>query len=143
MHQSRKILQERLLNHPKIEVIWNHEVTAFLGDSEAAMPSLNAIRLQNRPDGKQQELAVDGCLWRLATVQRPSFLPIAARNGRRLSGHRSGSHRNQHSGVFAAGDVSDPIYRQAVTAAGMGRRLRLKPSASGASIALLAQIVQL
>lgn len=119
--RAEKILQERLLNHPKIEVIWNHEVTAFLGDTEAAMPSLNAIRLQNRLNGRQQELAVDGCF---VAIGHSPATELFSDSGLEIDGGylvtAPDSTATNIPGVFAAGDVSDPIYRQAVTAAGMG-----------------------
>ena len=70
------------------------------------------------PDDKQQELAVDGCGdWPQSSDKLFTDSGLEM-DGGYLVTHRI--HRNQHSGVFAAGDVSDPIYRQAVTAAGMG-----------------------
>ena len=85
------------------------------------MPSLNAIRLQNRLDGRQQELAVDGCF---VAIGHSPATELFTDSGLEMDGGylvtAPDSTATNIPGVFAAGDVSDPIYRQAVTAAGMG-----------------------
>jgi thioredoxin reductase (NADPH) len=117
--KSEKILQNRLFAHPKIKVIWDSELVDVLG-TEAPL-SVNSARLRNVKTGATQDLAVDGIF--IAIGHKPATelftdqLPF--KNGGYLT-TASWSTATTIPGVFAAGDVTDDVYRQAVTAAGMG-----------------------
>ena len=117
--KAEKILQHRLHNHPKIKVIWNSALDDVLGTHEPK--GVHTARLVNVKTGAKQDLAVDGIFVAIghkpATELFEGQLPF--KNGGYLI-TEPWSTRTSISGVFAAGDVTDDIYRQAVTAAGMG-----------------------
>ncbi|MCB2084126.1 MAG: thioredoxin-disulfide reductase [Sphingomonadaceae bacterium] len=117
--RAEKILQERLLKHPNIKVLWNKSVASFEGDAMGA--GLTHLALIDTVTGEASTLEVGGAF--VAIGHAPSTelfkdkLPME--NGGYLV-TEPGSPRTEIPGVFAAGDVTDHVYRQAVTAAGMG-----------------------
>ena len=114
--RGEKVMQDRALNHPKISVRWNSEVDEFLGGPMG----LEKIRLKH-PDGTTSELVVTGAF--IAIGHKPNTDIFADWLSRDETGYLvlpKGSVTTTIPGVFAAGDVADSIYRQAVTAAGMG-----------------------
>ncbi len=117
--RAERIAQERLFKHPKVSVIWNHAVDEFLGDEEP--PSLTKVRLKDTQTGALQEVPTDGAF--IAIGHSPNTELFEGKLDLDVDKYivtRPGStHTNIH-GVFAAGDVQDKIYRQAVTAAGTG-----------------------
>ena len=116
--RAEKILQERLLNHPKISVIWNKAVESFEAGPTGALEHLN---LRDTVTGEDSTLEVDGAFVAIghapATELFKGKLPMDE-GGYLLT--EAGSPKTEVPGVFAAGDVTDHVYRQAVTAAGMG-----------------------
>lgn len=117
--RAEKILQQRLFSHPKISVIWNHRVDEILGGGTPAV--VNALRLADVASGATQTLAVDGVF--IAIGHSPTTALFAGQITLDADGYirtEPGSTRTNIPGVFAAGDVQDKIYRQAVTAAGSG-----------------------
>ncbi len=117
--RSEKILQHRLLNHEKIEVRWNTVLDDVLGTSEPR--GVTAARLKNVNTGDIEDLAVDGVF--IAIGHAPATELFAGQMEMKRGGYlvtTPGSTATSLPGVFAAGDVTDDIYRQAVTAAGMG-----------------------
>src|SRR3974390_861384 len=117
--RAEKILQDRLFKHPKIEVIWDSMLDDVLG-SESPM-KVNQVRLKNLKTGAVSERAVDGVF--IAIGHSPSSELFAAQLQMKPSGYIiTAGHSTATSvpGVFAAGDVTDDIYRQAVTASGQG-----------------------
>jgi thioredoxin reductase (NADPH) len=117
--RAERILQQRLFKHPKIEVRWNTEVVEVGG---APMPpSVNSVRLRNRLTGETYDQAIDGVF--VAIGHAPATSIFAGKLDMKPGGYlqvKPGSTETNIPGVFAAGDVTDDIYRQAVTAAGMG-----------------------
>jgi thioredoxin reductase (NADPH) len=117
--KAEKILQNRLHNHPKIKVIWDSELADVLGTHEPK--GVHTARIRNVKTGATSDLSVDGIFVAIghkpATELFEGQLPF--KNGGYLI-TESWSTQTSIPGVFAAGDVSDDIYRQAVTAAGMG-----------------------
>ena len=117
--KAEKILQNRLHNHPKIKVIWDSELADVLGTHEPK--GVHTARLRNVKTGATTDVSVDGIFVAIghkpATELFEGQLPF--KNGGYLI-TESWSTQTAVPGVFAAGDVSDDIYRQAVTAAGMG-----------------------
>ena len=117
--KAEKILQNRLFAHPKIKVIWDTALEDVIGTSEPR--SVTTARLKNVKTAETNDMAVDGIF--IAIGHKPATelfegqLPF--KNGGYLQ-TASWSTATVIPGVFAAGDVSDDIYRQAVTAAGMG-----------------------
>jgi thioredoxin reductase (NADPH) len=117
--RAERILQERLFKNPKIEVRWNTEV-AEIGGSPMP-PSVNAITLRDLSTGRTYEQPIDGVFVAIGHVPATSI--FAGKLDMKAGGYlqvKPGTCETNIPGVFAAGDVTDDIYRQAVTAAGMG-----------------------
>jgi thioredoxin reductase (NADPH) len=116
--RAEKILQDRLFAHPSITVLWNKSVEEFVGGGDPE--GLVALRLKDTVTGEASDLTVDGAFVAIghspATELFVDKLPMD--EGYLLV--EKGTSRTSIAGVFAAGDVTDKIYRQAVTAAGMG-----------------------
>ena len=117
--RAEKIGQDRLFKNPKIEVIWNAGVDEVLGGGEPA--GVTGLRLRDTLSGKTQELKVDGLFIAIghtpATELFKGILPMDS-EGYLMS--KPDSTATSIPGVFAAGDVKDKVFRQAITAAGMG-----------------------
>ncbi|KKB10133.1 thioredoxin-disulfide reductase [Devosia chinhatensis] len=117
--RAERILQDRLFKNPKIEVRWNTEVVEVGG---APMPpSVNTVTLRNRLSGETYEQPIDGVF--VAIGHAPATSIFAGKLDMKAGGYlqvKPGTTETNIPGVFAAGDVTDDIYRQAVTAAGMG-----------------------
>ncbi|WP_417672347.1 thioredoxin-disulfide reductase [Roseibium sp.] len=117
--RAERILQERLFNNPKIEVIWDHALDEILG---GGMPkAVTGARLKNAKTGETQEISADGIF--IAIGHAPSVDLFRGQLELKAGDYlvtAPDSTRTSIPGVFAAGDVTDDIYRQAVTAAGMG-----------------------
>ena len=116
--RAEKILQDRLFKHPKIEVVWDSVLQEVLG-TESPL-KVNRVRLKNLKSGALSERKVDGVF--IAIGHTPASELFAGEVQMKPSGYVITNHSTETSvpGVFAAGDVSDDIYRQAVTAAGQG-----------------------
>ena len=117
--KAERILQERLFNHPKIKVKWDTALEEVLGTSDPK--GVTSVRLKNVKSGATEVMDVDGVFIAIghtpATELFVGQLPF--KNGGYLI-TKPWSTQTDIPGVFAAGDVTDDIYRQAVTAAGMG-----------------------
>jgi len=114
--RAEKILQDRLKQNSKIEFIWNSEVTNFNGNDD-----LESIDLMNKQDNKISNLKIDGVF--IAIGHDPATQLFKGQLKMDEGGYiitDPDSTKTSIKGVFAAGDVKDKIYRQAVTAAGMG-----------------------
>lgn len=117
--RAERILQDRLFAHPKVEVIWDHAIDEICG--AAAPPSVTHVRLNNVKTGAPRELKVDGVF--VAIGHKPAtelFVGQLAMTPSGYIGVTPGRTTTNLPGVFAAGDVADEVYRQAVTAAGLG-----------------------
>jgi thioredoxin reductase (NADPH) len=117
--RAEKILQERLSKNPKIEVIWDTVVEEIVGTTEPK--SVTGIKLRNLKTGKSTERAADGIF--IAIGHAPATALFKGQLEMTPSGYlitAPDSTATSVPGVFAAGDVKDEVFRQAVTAAGMG-----------------------
>jgi thioredoxin reductase (NADPH) len=117
--RAEKILQDRLFAHPKVEVVWNHAVEEVLGDAQPT--SVTGLRLVNVRTGETHERSADGVF--IAIGHAPSSDLFEGQLDMKPGGYlrvRPESTATGIEGVYAAGDVTDDVYRQAVTAAGMG-----------------------
>jgi thioredoxin reductase (NADPH) len=117
--RAEKILQDRLFKHPKISVMWDHVVDDIGGTGNP--PKVTQIRLKNVKTGAITERTVDGVFVAIGHV--PATQLVAGQVAMKPSGYiLTAPHSTATSvpGLFAAGDVTDDIYRQAVTAAGQG-----------------------
>ena len=117
--RAEKILQERLFSNPKVEVIWDHEVDEIIGTE--APRGVEAVRLRHTDTGVTREITVKGVF--VAIGHAPASELVAGQLETHQGGYvkvAPGSTQTSVPGVFAAGDLTDHIYRQAVTSAGMG-----------------------
>ena len=117
--RAEKIMQNRLFANPKITVLWNHEVTEVLG-TEAPL-GVTAVRARNVETGAEHDIPCAGFF--VAIGHAPASELVKDQLPLHSGGYvqvEAGSTRTAIPGVFAAGDLTDHIYRQAVTSAGMG-----------------------
>jgi thioredoxin reductase (NADPH) len=114
--KASKIMVERALNNPKIEVVYNSEVAELHGEGK-----LTGVTLRNTVDGNTSNLDLDGLFIAIGNDPRvwlvENQVELTAEKFIKVDGRSS---RTNLPGVFAAGDVIDPTYRQAITAAGSG-----------------------
>ena len=117
--RAEKILQERLLRHEKIEVLWDHVLDLVLGDEQP--PGVTGARVRNVKTDALTDLAVDGVFIAIGHVpQTELFTGKLPMDGEGYLVTAPDSTATEVPGVFAAGDVQDKVYRQAVTAAATG-----------------------
>jgi thioredoxin reductase (NADPH) len=117
--RADKILQERLFQHPKVATIWHHVVDEVLGAADPK--SVTGVRLRDVRDGSERVVPCEGVF--VAIGHTPASQLVEGQLETHSGGYvvtRSGSTATSVPGVFAAGDIADPVYRQAVTSAGMG-----------------------
>lgn len=115
--RASKIMADRTLNNPKIQVIWDTEVVEVLGDDK----SMTGVVLKNLKTGATQEMQLQGLF--LAIGHKPNtdlFREYLELNETGYIKTKPGTSYTNIEGVFAAGDVQDHVYRQAITAAGTG-----------------------
>lgn len=118
--RSEKILQERLFANPKIEVMWDSAVDEITGE-EKIPPSVTGLNIKNTKTGDISTLDIHGVF--IAIGHAPAVSLFEGKLKMRDNGYlwsAPDSTATDIPGIFAAGDVTDDIYRQAVTAAGMG-----------------------
>ncbi|MFM9848517.1 MAG: thioredoxin-disulfide reductase [Hyphomicrobiaceae bacterium] len=117
--RAEKILQQRLFQNPKIEVVWNATLDEVTGSADPK--SVTGVKLRDTVTGKVSERKVDGVF--IAIGHAPATELFKGQLEMKSSGYlitKPDSTATSIPGVFAAGDVKDDIFRQAVTAAGMG-----------------------
>ena len=117
--RAEKILQDRLFKNPKISVIWDSAVSEIVGSEDPV--KVTGVALKNVRTGETQTLAADGVF--IAIGHAPAAELVSSQIKMKSSGYiltAPYSTATSIPGVFAAGDVTDDVYRQAVTAAGMG-----------------------
>ncbi len=117
--RAEKILQERLFAHPKIEVIWDSAIDEVLGGTDPM--GVTGVRLKTVGTGALREVPADGVF--IAIGHAPASQLFKDQLEMDASGYlqvKAGTTATAVEGVYAAGDVTDDVYRQAVTAAGMG-----------------------
>lgn len=118
--KAEKILQDRLFKNEKIEVIWNHTLNEVLGNENPK--SVTGARLKNSQTGEIKEMKIDGIF--IAIGHKPNS-DLFKNTGLEIDEEgyiitKPNSTATNIKGVYAAGDIQDKIYRQAVTAAGTG-----------------------
>ena len=117
--RASKIMQERVADNPKIEVLFEHNAEGLFGEN--GVEGVHLVKRLGEPDEQHYDLAIDGFF--LAIGHKPNsdiFKPWVKTNETGYIITEGDSPRTGIPGVFAAGDVADPHYRQAITAAGSG-----------------------
>ena len=139
--RAERILQERLFTNPKIKVIWNSVLEEVLGTDNPK--GVSAVRLRNLQSGVATEQETDGVFIAIGHV--PATDLFKGKLEMSASGYlltNPDSTRTSIPGVFAAGDVKDEIFRQAVTAAGMGCMAALEAERYLAKVEALANAAE-
>lgn len=114
--RASAIMADRVKKHPKVEILWNSVILKVMGDT-----IVEKVQIQNTTDHQIQEMEAGGVFFAIGHQPNTGFLNGQIEtNGVGYIKVQAGSMRTSVEGVFAAGDVQDPIYRQAVTAAGTG-----------------------
>lgn len=114
--RASQIMQKRVMNNPKIEILWNTETDEILGEEE-----VSGVRILNNKTGEKSELAISGFF--VAIGHQPNteiFTDFVHMDASGYIKTIPGSSKTNIEGVFACGDAQDHVYRQAVTAAGTG-----------------------
>ncbi|GIX12727.1 MAG: thioredoxin-disulfide reductase [Paracoccaceae bacterium] len=117
--RAERILQERLFRNPKITVVWNHVVEEVLGEQDP--PGVTGVRVADVATGETRVIPCAGLF--VAIGHAPASELVQGQLEMHHGGYvkvEPGSTRTSVPGVFAAGDLTDHVYRQAVTSAGMG-----------------------
>ncbi|MCE3258034.1 MAG: thioredoxin reductase, partial [Nitrobacter vulgaris] len=117
--RAERILQDRAFKHPKIKVIWNSAIDEICGGEDP--PKVTHVRLRDVKTGALTEIAADGVF--IAIGHAPATELVTGKVRLKPSGYvevAPNSTATSVPGLFAAGDVADEVYRQAVTAAGLG-----------------------
>ncbi|HZB36994.1 MAG TPA: thioredoxin-disulfide reductase [Beijerinckiaceae bacterium] len=117
--RAERILQDRLFKHPKVSVVWDSALDEIFGSE--GPPSVTHLRLRNLKTNAVSELRADGVF--IAIGHKPATELFAGQLDMKPGGYlltKPDSTETNIPGVFAAGDVTDDVYRQAVTAAGLG-----------------------
>ena len=117
--RASQIMQNRVMNHPKIQVLFEHNTVGLFGEN--GVEGIHLVKRKGEPDEEFYDLAIDGFF--LAIGHKPNsdvFKPWIETDEVGYIITEGASPRTRVPGVFAAGDVADPHYRQAITAAGSG-----------------------
>lgn len=117
--RAEKIMQDRLFKHPKVEVLWNHSVEEILGDETPL--GVTAVRAKHVETGDITDIPCAGFFVAIGHAPASELVKdqLELHNGGYVK-VTPGSTHTSIPGVFAAGDLTDHVYRQAVTSAGMG-----------------------
>ena len=117
--RASQIMQERVLNHPKIEVLFKHNTIGLFGDN--GVEGAHLVKNLGEPDEEKIDISIEGFF--LAIGHKPNsdiFKPYLETDEQGYIKTIPGTPKTNISGVFAAGDVADPCYKQAITAAASG-----------------------
>jgi thioredoxin reductase (NADPH) len=117
--RAEKILQRRLFDHPNIQIMWDHQLAEVLGEDDPL--NVTGVTLKNTKTGEETTIPIDGVF--IAIGHSPQTELFKGQLDLKQGGYiltKPGSTTTSVDGVFAAGDVADDVYRQAVTAAGLG-----------------------
>ncbi|MDD4713847.1 MAG: thioredoxin-disulfide reductase [Bacteroidales bacterium] len=123
--RASKIMQERVMSTPNITVLFEHETTGLFGEN--GVEGAHLVKRRGKPDEEQVDIVIDGFF--LAIGHQPNsgvFAPYLDLDETGYILTVPGTPRTKIPGVFAAGDVADPHYRQAITAAGSGCKAALE-----------------
>ena len=123
--RASKIMQERVMNTPNITILFEHETLGLFGEN--GVEGAHLVRRRGQSDEQQVDIAIDGFF--LAIGHQPHsqvFKPYVDTDENGYIVTQGATPRTNVPGVFAAGDVADPLYRQAVTAAASGCKAALE-----------------
>jgi len=116
--RGSKIMQQRAIDHEKIDIAWNSVIEEYVGDENG---NLLGLKLKDTQNGEIRDLPVTGCFIAIGHTPNTQFLEGCLKtddNGYLIT--KDNVTATEIEGVFAAGDVQDHVYRQAITSAGTG-----------------------
>ena len=119
--RASKAMQKKVFDTPNIEMVWNHVPLEVVGEQDGFAKKVTGVKVQDVKSGEQKTLNVDGFF--VAIGHKPNTDIFAGQLEMDKQGYiktAPDSTKTSVEGVFAAGDVQDHVYRQAVTAAGTG-----------------------
>jgi thioredoxin reductase (NADPH) len=119
--RASKAMQHRVMNNPKIEILWNHNTKEIVGEKMGFNKAVNGAILLNNKTNEEKRIDISGFF--VAIGHKPNSSLFTGQVDLDDAGYIKtipGSTRTNIPGVFAAGDIQDTIYRQAITAAGSG-----------------------
>jgi thioredoxin reductase (NADPH) len=116
--RASQVMQDRAKNHPKIEIVWNSVVDEVLGDGQ----KVTGVRLKSTTDESTREMEVGGMFVAIGHTPNTAFLQgkLQMNEAGYIRWTESFRTKTSVEGVYAAGDVADDYYRQAITSAGTG-----------------------
>ena len=117
--RASKVMQERVLSNPNIEVLFEHNTVGLFGEN--GVEGAHLVKRKGEPDEEKVDIQIDGFF--LAIGHKPNSEVFSEWLDTDEVGYLKkidGTPRTKVPGVFVAGDVADPVYRQAITAAGSG-----------------------
>ncbi|MBK1790953.1 thioredoxin-disulfide reductase [Persicirhabdus sediminis] len=115
--RASKIMAQRALEHEKVEMVWNSTIKEYLTDDKG---NIRAVLLEDTTNGETSELVVEGVFMAIGHTPNTAFLKDFVQLDEEGYVIQTEGTRTSVEGVFAAGDVTDKIYRQGITAAGQG-----------------------
>jgi thioredoxin reductase (NADPH) len=119
--RAEKVMQDRLFKNPKVEMMWDSELAEVLGKTDGMAPEVTGIRVKNVKTGATKDVALHGVFVAIGhTPNTDLFKGVLKMDESGYLITKPDSTKTDIPGVFAAGDVQDPVFRQAVTAAGTG-----------------------
>lgn len=119
--RASKAMQHRVMNTPNIELLWNHEVKEIVGVEQGFNKALNGAILINNKTGEEKKIDIEGFFVAIGhTPNTKLFVDKLEMDETGYLKTKADSTATSVEGIFAAGDVQDKIYRQAITAAGTG-----------------------
>ncbi len=124
--RASKIMAERALKNEKIEMVWNSVPEDVVGDTTGKFPKTTGLRVKNVKDGSVRELAIDAMFIAIGHKPTTDFLKGTLKTDENGYLIVNESQETNIEGVYAAGDVHDHVYRQAITAAGFGCKAALE-----------------
>jgi len=119
--RASKAMQHRVMNNPKIEILWNHNTKEIVGTKQGFNKAVNGAILVNNKTGEEKTIAISGFF--VAIGHTPNSSLFTGQVDMDEAGYIKtipGTTKTSVEGVFAAGDIQDTVYRQAITAAGTG-----------------------
>jgi len=119
--RASKAMQKKVIENERIEVLWSHAPIEIVGEEDGFKKAVNGVIVQNLKTGDQKKIEIDGFF--VAIGHKPNtelFTPFIELDEMGYIKTKPGSTRTNIEGIFAAGDVQDHVFRQAITAAGTG-----------------------
>lgn len=124
--RASRIMADRAMSNPKIEFVWNSAVEDVLGDTSGKFPKMTGLRVKNLKENKVSELAADAMFVAIGHLPNSGFLNGAIATEENGYVIVNEAQETNIKGVYAAGDIHDHVYRQAITAAGFGCKAALE-----------------